>query len=155
MKKVLNKDLDVNNYILEIANKEVTETNLSFIESVDENNIPIITIELNGRDYDGNDTGISFDAYLSLDDLRDYTEVPANITDKIIEGHSYVMRPNEKDYSELYIYVPKNTLEDMKNDLTTLWLAKIDENNYIFKFSVPLEDVFTYFSINLTEFEEQ
>ena len=90
MKKVLNKDLNVTDYALEISNREIVETNLSFIESTDENNVPVITIELNGRDYDEYDAGISFDIYLSLDDLVDYPNTPTNITDKIIDGHSYV-----------------------------------------------------------------
>ena len=65
------------------------------------------------------------------------------------------MRPSEEEYSELFIYVQKNTIEDMKNDLTSLWVAKIDNDNYMFKFSVPLEGVFTYFTINIKEFETQ
>ena len=155
MKKVLNKDLNVSDYALEISSREIIETNLNFIESTDENNVPVITVELNGTDYDEYDAGISFDLYLSLDDLVDYSNTPTNITDKIIEGHSYVMRPSEEEYSELFIYVQKNTIEDMKNDLTSLWVAKIDNDNYMFKFSVPLEGVFTYFTINIKEFETQ
>ena len=153
MKKILNKNLEETEYALEISNKEISEVNLSFIETLNDNEEPVITIELNGTDYDGNDAGISMDLRLSLDELSEYNEIPSVISDRIIEGNSYVMRPEASDYSELFIYLPKHNIEDMMNDLTSLWIAKINDVQYMFKFSVPLEGVFTYFKINLTEFE--
>ncbi len=155
MKKILNKNLEETEYALEISNKEISEVNLSFIENTNENGEQIITIELNGTDYDGNFAGISMDLRLSLDELSEYNEEPSVISERIIEGNSYVMRPEESDYSELFIYLPKHNIEDMMNDLTSLWIAKINDVQYMFKFSVPLEGVFTYFKINLTEFEIQ
>ncbi len=155
MKRILSKDLDATEYILRITNREIMETNLSFIESIENNNIPIITIELNGKDYEEYDAGISFDLYLSTEDLIDYSTEPTNISNKLIDGHFYIMRPSDDDYNEYKVSIPTNTVDDMKKDLTNLYVAKVDNETYLFKLSIPEEGIFTYFEVNIKEMETE
>ena len=149
--------LNVEDYVFEIDGNDIYNAELTYsINSIDsviykdgkkvDNFVkPLITIDLDGTDKNGNDAYVSFNInsdvnYLnSLDGLND-------ITNLIHESDSFIKRPNEDKSNFLNFYLPKNNENDIYMNLSSLWIYKIKDNEFIMKLSVP-NDLFTYFKI--------
>lgn len=156
------RKLNVSDYVFEIDGKDIYNVyviyTLDEIESVIfENGMkketilePAISIELNGTDKNENDAWIYFDMKTNIDYLNTLSNKPTDITYLLHGSESFIKRPTEELSEFLDFELPKNTEEDIYKNLTSLWISKIAEYEFIMKLSVPNE-VFTFFKIKFNE----
>ena len=149
--------LNVEDYVFEIDGKDIINTELTYcINSIDSvtykdgkkvDNItkPLLTIELDGTDIDGNNAYISFNINCDINYLNSLNGLN-NITSLIHESDSFIKKPNEDKSEFLDFYLPKNNEDDIYRNLSSLWIYKIKDNEFIMKLSVP-NTLFTYFKI--------
>ena len=71
-----------------------------------------------------------------------------DITIYILESESFVKRPNEDKSRFLDYYLPTNKHSDMFHQLTSLYVLKLDDDKFLFKLTIPNENIFTYFEVN-------
>lgn len=150
----------VDEYVFEINDKDIFNTSLKysidFIEkTIFENgkkeeiiNENILSIELSGTDKDGNTGWISFNINYDLDYFNSLSSMPTDITYLINSSESFIKKPSETNSKFLDLELPSNNEDDIYKNLTSLWISKIKDNKFIFKFSVPNE-LFTYFTIEI------
>ena len=158
LKKHISTKLKVEEYVLEIAGKDILDANVVYsmdlIESViykegkiyDNITEPIITIELNGKDKEGNTAWICFELKTDTDYLNTLSKEPTDITSLSTENESFIKKPYNELSEFLDFTLPTNTEDDIYKNLTSLWISKISKNEFIIKLCVPNE-VFTYFKI--------
>jgi len=156
--KEYNRKLKVNEYVLEIDNIDIYDVNVTYkidkIESItykdgkryEEKLESVLVIELNGNDKEGNEAWISFDLKVDIDYLNTLSKEPTDITHLLLGSESFVKKPNDELPGFLDFDIPTNTLKDIYKNLTSLWISKINTNEFIIKLCVPNE-VFTYFKI--------
>lgn len=157
---IIKKKLNVSEYVFEIDGKDIINCNLEYSltetiktyykdKSEEEIYNPIINISLEGVDYKANnESWISFELNIGLKELNKYTSIPTNIISKLSKGESFIKRPNQETSEELYFYIPTQTQEDMYNNLSSIWVSKLDKNIFLFKICIPSEQVFAYFRID-------
>ena len=159
-KKEFTRKLKVDEYVFEIDGKDILSVELKysfdFIEStiykdgkkVDIVKEPAITIELCGKDRDNNDAWICFDLKTDLNYLNTLSSIPTDISFLLHCSESFIKRPLEELSRFLDFDLPNHTEDDIYKNLSSLWILKIRENEYIMKLCVPNE-VFTYFKLVL------
>lgn len=157
-RKEYKRKLKVNEYVLEIDNKDIFDVVITYkideIESItykdgkrlEEKLEPVLVIELNGKDKEGNESWISFDLKVDIDYLNTLSKEPTDITHLLLGSESFIKKPNDELSGFLDFVIPTNTIEDIYKNLTSLWISKINTNEFIIKLCVPNE-VFTYFKI--------
>lgn len=157
-KKEFTRKLKVDEYVFEIDGKDIFGVELKysfdFIEStiykdgkkVDVIQEPAITIELCGKDKDNNEAWIYFDLKTDVKYLNTLSNLPSDISFLLHGSESFIKRPLEKVSGFLDFELPKNTEEDIYKNLSSLWISKISDNEFIMKLCVPNE-LFTYFKI--------
>lgn len=156
--KEIKRKLKVDEYVLEIAGKDIFAAEITYAFDYLESKIykngkkcnvikkPIINIELRGNDKDGNDAWICFEINADINYLNTLTEVPTNISHLLSESESFIKIPLEESSQFLNFDLPTNTEEDIYKNLSSLWVSKIKKNEFIIKLCVPNE-VFTFFKI--------
>ena len=157
--KEYKRKLKVNEYVLEIDNKDIYDVNATYkidkVESItykdgkryEEKLEPVLVIELNGKDKEGNESWISFDLKVDIDYLNTLSKEPTNITHLLLGSESFIKKPNDELSGFLDFVIPTNTIEDIYKNLTSLWISKINTNEFIIKLCVPNE-VFAYFKVD-------
>jgi len=152
------RKLKVNEYVLEIDNKDIYDINVTYktdeIESIiykdgkrfEEKSEPVLVIELNGKDKDDNEAWISFDLKVDINYLNTLPKEPTDITNLLVGSESFIKKPNNELPGFLDFNIPTNTLDDIYKNLSSLWISKINTNEFLMKLCVPNE-VFTYFKI--------
>lgn len=157
-RKEFTRKLKVDEYVFEMAGKDIFGVELKysfdFIEStiykdgkkVDVIQEPAITIELCGKDRDNNEAWIYFDLKTDVKYLNTLSNLPSDISFLLHGSESFIKRPLEKVSGFLDFELPKNTEEDIYKNLSSLWISKISDNEFIMKLCVPNE-LFTYFKI--------
>lgn len=158
------RKLNVCDYAFEIDGRNIVNCNL--IHSVNEcenviryadkseeiKKLTIISVEIIGVDMNTeSESWFSFELKMNLEELNSYSEIPVNIIDKVYDGESFIKRPNLEDSSCLDFEYPKGNKEDMYLNLSSFWVSKITNNNFIFKVCVPSEGLFCYFPISFDE----
>ena len=78
--------------------------------------------------------------------LNTLSKEPTDIINLLSENESFIKRPNEEFSGYLEFNIPKHTEDDIYKKLTSLYVSKIEENEFIMKLCVPNE-LFTYFKI--------
>ena len=151
--------LKVQDYVFEIDGEDIFDTELKYSVSemeifyyekgIKKSNIqPLIEIELNGLNKSKKEGWVSF--YVKTD-ISYLNSLPNNkivdITNLLWQTDAFVKRPDEDDSDFLTFRYPDNNENDMYRLLTSLWVYKLKENEFVFKLNVP-GDVFTYFKIN-------
>ena len=157
-RKEFTRKLKVDEYVFEMDGKDIFGVELKysfdFIEStiykdgkkVDAIQEPAITIELCGKDKDNNEAWIYFDLKTDVKYLNTLSNLPSDISFLLHGSESFIKRPLEKVSGFLDFELPKNTEEDIYKNLSSLWISKISDNEFIMKLCVPNE-LFTYFKI--------
>ena len=108
---------------------------------------PTISLEIFGVDDDDRDVSLSFELNIDLETLNSFNNGIEDITKYMLETEAFIKRPGDKTIF-LDFYLPTNKKDDMFRKLTSLYVLKLDNNKFLFKFTVPSDNVFTYFEVN-------
>ena len=108
---------------------------------------PTISLEIFGVDDDDRDASLSFELNIDLETLNSFNNGIEDITKYMLETEAFIKRPGDKTIF-LDFYLPTNKKDDMFRKLTSLYVLKLDNNKFLFKFTVPSDNVFTYFEVN-------
>lgn len=159
MNQTITKKIKVQDYTFEIENKNITKVNVTYefgkteiisyengkrkdISYADE-----IAITLSGVDNDDNEAWISFLIKSNLEELNKYTDIPKDISKIIHTSEAFVKSPKEKTPTFLNFNFATNTLEDIYENLSYVWISKLEENIFVFKVCVP-NDIFASFKVD-------
>ena len=74
-----------------------------------------------------------------------------DITKYLLESEIIAKRSNEDESGFLECYLPTNSQSDMFHQLTSLYVLKLDDNKFLFKLTIPNENIFTYFEVNFKQ----
>ena len=107
---------------------------------------PTISLEIFGVD-DDRDASLSFELNIDLETLNSFNNGIEDITKYMLETEAFIKKPGDKTIF-LDFYLPTNKKDDMFRKLTSLYVLKLDNNKFLFKFTVPSDNVFTYFEVN-------
>lgn len=105
-------------------------------------------------DLDGNEAWISFEIKTGLNELNEYHLEPVNIINMLSKSEAFVKRPMCKNSMCLDFQFPKNTIDDMYRNISSLWGFKLDMNKFIFRICVPDEMMFSYFIVDFNKNNE-
>ena len=108
---------------------------------------PTISLQIFGVDDDDRDVSLSFELNIDLETLNSFNNGIEDITKYMLETEAFIKRPGDKTIF-LDFYLPTNKKDDMFRKLTSLYVLKLDNNKFLFKFTVPSDNVFTYFEVN-------
>ena len=108
---------------------------------------PTISLEIFGVDDDDRDASLSFELNIDLETLNSFNNGIEDITKYMLETEAFIKKPGDKTIF-LDFYLPTNKKDDMFRKLTSLYVLKLDNNKFLFKFTVPSDNVFTYFEVN-------
>lgn len=156
-KKQVKRKLHIYDYVFEIDGKDIydvyIEYHLNNIETVfyeKDKRVntmiePSISIELSGKDKGSKEAWICFEIKTDIDYLNTLSKEPTDITNILSQSECFIKRPNENSVP-FWFELPRNTEEDIYKKITSLWVSKIKDNEFIFKLTVPNE-VFTFFKI--------
>lgn len=108
---------------------------------------PTISLEIFGVDDDDRDASLSFELNIDLETLNSFNNGIEDITKYMLETEAFIKRPGDKTIF-LDFYLPTNKKDDMFRKLTSLYVLKLDNNKFLFKFTVPSDNVFAYFELN-------
>ena len=108
---------------------------------------PTISLEIFGVDDDDRDASLSFELNIDLETLNSFNNGIEDITKYMLETEAFIKRPGDKTIF-LDFYLPTNKKDDMFRKLTSLYVLKLDNNKFLFKFTVPSDNVFTYFEVD-------
>ena len=159
MNKTITKKIKVEDYTFEIENKNITKVNVSYEfgksqtvsyekgKRIEESYNDTITITLSGVDNDDNEAWISFKIKANLKELNKYTEIPQDISKLIHKSEAFIKSPKEKTPTFLNFNFSTNTLEDIYENLSSVWISKLEENIFIFKVCVP-NDIYASFKVD-------
>ena len=152
------KKLKVEDYVFEVKGEDIFDTKLIYETSemevcyyehgIKKTKIePLIEIELNGVNSEKKESWISFYLKTDIDYLNSLPkEKIVDCTKLLWSSESFIKEPDEEQSGFLTFRFPENNENDMYRLLTSLWIYKLKENEFIFKLNVP-DDVFTYFKI--------
>ena len=152
--------LGVFDYDLEIDNITIMNTTLYYYyqtyidikfedgKKKEEVEHKLLTFELEGKTQDDKEASIVFNVDTDFDELNKYeSNKIIDISDKFHESESFICHPGEK-VEFLYFNPATNKEEDMKHELSYLYLYKKGEYDFTFKLVIPHE-VFTFFNIKV------
>lgn len=154
----MQQKLKINEYILEIKQNNIHNAYLEYSfdkiqcsnfkdgKKINTNLIDSINFQISGIDENNKEAYLSFLIKTNLKELNKYTNKPIDITNYLVEGELIVKEPPEDLFDFLDFYRSKNTIDDMYNHISNLYVFKICENNFIFKLSIPNE-VFLCFKV--------
>ena len=152
--------LNFPDYVFEIDGKDITDAkvtyyydNMESVEFVDEKRgkeflSPLLCLEIYGVDDNNKDAFVSFMLKLDLETLNNFNNRIEDITKYMLETEAFIKKPNEDKSGFLDFYLPTDKKNDMFHKLTSLYVLKLDNNKFLFKLTVPSENVFTYFEVN-------
>ena len=156
--------LNFSDYVFEIDGKDIKDAKITYyydsIESVEfidgkrgkEFSNPLISLEISGVDDNNKDAFISFMLKLDLETLNNFDKNKIeDITKYLLESEAFVKRPNEDKSGFLNCYLPTNKHTDMFHPLMSLYVLKLDDDKFLFKLTVPSENIFTYFEVNFKQ----
>ena len=83
----------------------------------------------------------------NLKELNKYTEIPKDISGYINKGEAFIKRPKTETTTFLNFNFANNTLEDIYENLSSVWISKIENNIFVFKICVP-NYVFASFKVD-------
>lgn len=110
--------------------------------------LPAISIEISGVDSNNNEAWVCFQLEMSLEQLYSYSNIPTDITKYLSDCEAFIKKPEMNHSRELDLYFPKNTINDIYHNLTSIWIVKKDVNIFIFKVCVPSDNLFAFFEVN-------
>ena len=151
----MQQKLKINEYIFEIKQNNIHNaysfdkiqcSNFKDGKKINTNLIDSINFQISGIDENNKEAYLSFLIKTNLKELNKYTNKPIDITNYLVEGELIVKEPPEDLFDFLDFYSSKNTIDDMYNHISNLYVFKICENNFIFKLSIPNE-VFLCFKV--------
>lgn len=152
--------LNVSNYVFEIDGKDIIKAEVEyelskfttiFYKDGKRDRVEYFTaisIEVTGIDDNNNEAWFCFELDMSLEQLNTYPEKPVNITEFVSSSEAFIKKPNMESSRELDFYFPKNTIEDIYHNLTSIWVVKKDINTFMFKVCVPSDYLFAFFEVN-------
>lgn len=156
--------LKFSDYIFELDGKDIIDAKIIYyydnIESVEfidgkkgeEYSIPVISLEISGVDDNSNHVFLSFMLKLGLKTLNSFKKNKIeDITKYLLESEMIAKRSNEDESGFLECYLPTNSQSDMFHQLTSLYVLKLDDNKFLFKLTIPNENIFTYFEVNFKQ----
>ena len=151
--------LNFPDYVFEIDGEDVKDAkvtyyydNMESVEFVDgkrgkEFLSPLICLEISGINNNNKKAFLSFMLKLDLETLNSFNNGIEDITKYMLETEAFIKRPGDKTIF-LDFYLPTNKKDDMFHKLTSLYVLKLDNNKFLFKLTVPSENVFAYFEVN-------
>ena len=160
MNETITKKIKVEDYTFEIENTNITKVYVSYTfgkseiisyENGKREDISYedeITITLSGIDNNDNEAWISFLIKSNLEELNKYTENPKDISKHINKGEAFVKTPKSEKSSFLIFNFPKKTLEDIYENLSSVWISKLENNIFVFKVCVPSSNIFASFKVD-------
>ena len=149
--------LKVEDYVFEIEGEDIFDTTLNYKVSELEIGFyekgerktkiePLIDFELSGINKEKKEGWISFSLKT---DLKYLNSLPNNqivdITNKLWETESFYKIPGEENAGFLDFRYPENNENDMYRKLTSFFVYKYKENEFMFKLNT--DNVFTYFKV--------
>lgn len=140
------KQNNIHNEYLEYSFDKIQCSNFKDGKKINTNLIDSINFQISGIDENNKEAYLSFLIKTNLKELNKYTNKPIDITNYLVEGELLVKEPPEDLFGFLDFYRSKNTIDDMYNHISNLYVFKICENNFIFKLSIPNE-VFLCFKV--------
>lgn len=140
------KQNNIHNAYLEYSFDKIQCSNFKDGKKINTNLIDSINFQISGIDENNKEAYLSFLIKTNLKELNKYTNKPIDITNYLVEGELIVKEPPENLFDFLDFYSSKNTIDDMYNHISNLYVFKICENNFIFKLSIPNE-VFLSFKV--------
>ena len=140
------KQNNIHNAYLEYSFDKIQCSNFKDGKKINTNLIDSINFQISGIDENNKEAYLSFLIKTNLKELNKYTNKPIDITNYLVEGELIVKEPPEDLFDFLDFYSSKNTIDDMYNHISNLYVFKICENNFIFKLSIPNE-VFLCFKV--------
>lgn len=140
------KQNNIHNAYLEYSFDKIQCSNFKDGKKINTNLIDSINFQISGIDENNKEAYLSFLIKTNLKELNKYTNKPIDITNYLVEGELIVKEPPENLFDFLDFYSSKNTIDDMYNHISNLYVFKICENNFIFKLSIPNE-VFLWFKV--------
>lgn len=140
------KQNNIHNAYLEYSFDKIQCSNFKDGKKINTNLIDSINFQISGIDENNKEAYLSFLIKTNLKELNKYTNKPIDITNYLVEGELIVKEPPEDLFDFLDFYSSKNTIDDMYNHISNLYVFKICENNFIFKLSIPNE-VFLWFKV--------
>ena len=154
----IKKKLKVDEYVFEIEGKDIFNTYITYNIGNYESTIykdgkkdiimkSVLSIELNGKDKNGQDAWISFDLKFDIDYFNSLSNIPTDISYLLVTSESFIKRPDEDSASFLNFDLPSNREDDIYKKFSSLWILKIADNEFIMKLFVP-DLVFTYFRVD-------
>lgn len=154
----IKRKLRVDEYVLEIAGSDIFDVDviysLDFLKSsvyedgekVDNVCESLISICLNGKDRDGNLAWISFCVNTNISFLNSLSNAPVDVSQYLMESEAFIKRPSDELSGFLEFNLPTNTDQDIYKKLSSFYVLKLKENEFIMKLCIP-DEVFTYFKI--------
>ena len=154
----MHQKLKINEYIFEIKQNNIHNAYLEYSfdkikcsnfkdgKKINTHLIDSINFQISGIDENNKEAYLTFLIKTNLKELNKYTNKPIDITNYLVEGELIVKEPPEDLFGFLDFYSSKNTIDDMYNHISNLYVFKICENNFIFKLSIPNE-VFLCFKV--------
>ena len=158
----MKKKLKVDEYVFEIEGKDIYNTYIIYSvgnyesmifkngKKVDTIIKSALSIELNGKDKFGNEAWVCFDLDFDIDYFNSLSKIPTDISYLLINSESFIKIPDEDKSMFLDFDLPNNREDDIYKKFSSLWISKIDDNEFIMKLFVP-DLVFTYFRIDFKE----
>lgn len=140
------KQNNIHNAYLEYSFDKIQYSNFKDGKKISTNLTDSINFQISGIDENNKEAYLSFLIKTNLKELNKYTNRPIDITNYLVEGELIVKEPPEDLFDFLDFYSSKNTIDDMYNHISNLYVFKICENNFIFKLSIPNE-VFLCFKV--------
>lgn len=140
------KQNNIHNAYLEYSFDKIQCSNFKDGKKINTNLIDSINFQISGIDENNKEAYLTFLIKTNLKELNKYTNKPIDITNYLVEGELIVKEPPEDLFGFLDFYRSKNTIDDMYNHISNLYVFKICENNFIFKLSIPNE-VFLWFKV--------
>lgn len=147
--KEIEKELDVLDYVFEIAGKDITKVRVAYffdkIEKVTYQDgkrrleqEPLLILTLKGKDPNQKEVSLTFELRLSLATLNSYKE------ETIVDLTPWIVDILDEK-GPLDFYLPTHKIEDMYHKLTTVSVVKLNNNYFLFKVFIPTENIFVYF----------
>lgn len=103
----------------------------------------LINFTIHADDKNGMTYTFSFVVKMSMSELNKLSDKPNNINNYIIAGETTWDNPYDKNYSQLICTFEQK----MHYDNPNFYAAKIEENKFSFKISIPEECIFIWFNI--------
>ena len=158
----IKKKLKVDEYVFEVEGKDIYNTYIIYSvgnyeslifkngKKVDTIIKSALSIELSGKDKFGNEAWVYFDLDFDIDYFNSLSRIPTDISYLLINSESFIKIPDEDKSMVLDFDLPNNREDDIYKKFSSLWISKIDDNEFIMKLFVP-DLVFTYFKIDFKE----